>query len=305
MNPQQNRQQPLFNNTQSTHTASVHASASQTATNLLNRYESRVQGAKLNTILQKFASWVNARTPLDLKQQAAAHCIDRLTNSNYFYTDSVSHVSTQQLMALAWLAVHDESARTATLDDAKQQLIEALYEIQRGYNLSEIGVDDHAPADRPICTGGTFNKWCEKLSGVHQDAVMLFITHAGATAKLPIVAREEARRYLDTLTPGSQHYVTLQNQINNETLQPLWDTISTAVANRLFDEFASLYPQGRHSAAFTAFLSQGLYALDPAELTRPTAQLAVTPNPHTLFQVSEHSANTQQSENPLRATNRW
>ena len=297
---QQNRQQPRLNTTQSTHTASVHASASQTATNLFNRYESRIQGAALNTTLQAFSSWVNAYTPKNLKQQAAARCIRRLRYD--LYTDSVSRVSTRQLMALAWLAVHDESARTATLDDAKQQLIEAPYEIQRGYNLSEIGVDDHAPEDHPICTGGTFNKWCEKLSGVHQDAVMLFITHAGAAAKLPIVAREEAQDHLDTLRPGSRDYVTCQEQINQNNLQPLWDMISSTVANRLFNEFGSLYPQGVHSSEFIAFFSQGIYALDNTELTLPAARLAVTPNPHALFQAHEDSPAAQQPENTRDAS---
>ena len=66
-------------------------------------------------------------------------------------------MNTLELLALSWLAVNDNGVRTGSFDDAKNQFIEGLYEIQRGYNLSEAGVDLHG-SDVFICSGGTFNK---------------------------------------------------------------------------------------------------------------------------------------------------
>ncbi len=114
---------------------------------------------------------------------------------NYVYTDPTSGVNTRELLALSWLAVNDDGVRTGSFDDAKNQFIEGLYEIQRGYNLSEAGVDLHG-SDVFICSGGTFNKLLEKLSGVHPDVTIEFITPELAALKLPIIVKEEVVSYL-------------------------------------------------------------------------------------------------------------
>ena len=69
------------------------------------------------------------------KHQAAKGCIGRITAADYSFTDSSSKVSTLELLALSWLAIHDSSKCQASVADAKNLFVEGLYEIQRGYNL--------------------------------------------------------------------------------------------------------------------------------------------------------------------------
>ena len=40
-----------------------------------------------------------------------------------------------------------------------------VYETQRGYNLSEEGIDDEQLEDLPICPAGAMNKLIERFSG--------------------------------------------------------------------------------------------------------------------------------------------
>jgi hypothetical protein len=209
---------------------------------------------------------------------------------NYPYTDRVSNVSINQLMALAWIAIHDKTARIGTFGDAKQQLIEGLYEIQRGGNLSESGVDNNAQ-DSPICTSGTFNKLCEKLAGLHPYVLVIYITKAGMANKLPIVAIEEAQDYLNKLEVGSEEYLALQDNISKEDMQPVWDKIESEVRKRLFDEFGSLFPYGIDSPSFVEIVAQGIDALEIKKLILPTAstQTSVANNRNMLFQASDAS----------------
>jgi hypothetical protein len=292
------QQQPAFNNSQSTHTASVHQSASESATRLLSKYASKLEGSLLNNHLQTLAKWVETHKPADFKQQAAARCIERLEVLNYDYTDSVSHVSTKQLMALAWLAIHDDTKRTGLLSDAKQQLIEGLYEIQRGYNLSQNNQDDNDLTDKPICAAGTFNKLCEKLIGIHEDVSLTYITKAGFTCKIPIVAIEEANKYCNSLQPETEQYIEIQQSIEGD-MQILWQMIVPQVTNRLFEEFGSLYDENKNDEQFLSCVAAGIDALTPEKLSLPntiTSQTSFANNRNTLFQ-SHNEANNQQLPN--------
>jgi hypothetical protein len=63
-------------------------------------------------------------------------------------------------------------------------LINGLYEIQRGYNLNEQGIDNQGN-DRPICIAGTFNKLMETLQvACVEEAQIIYITKETATLKL-------------------------------------------------------------------------------------------------------------------------
>jgi hypothetical protein len=46
---------------------------------------------------------------------------------------------------LAFTAIHDETKRQGTLEDALALFVEGLYEIQRGDNLNEDGIDNESP----------------------------------------------------------------------------------------------------------------------------------------------------------------
>ncbi|MFZ4076403.1 MAG: hypothetical protein ACOYKA_00320, partial [Legionellaceae bacterium] len=176
---------PAFNTTQSTHTASVHTSVSASAIRLRESYGSRIASQQdLNAVIAEMGQWVASISRSSQKGAAAARCFRRITAYHYFFTDPTSQVSTRLLLAFVWRAVHDNAKRTGSLDDAQALLIDGLYEIQRGYNLSEEGEDDELD-DHPICVAGTFNKLMEKLNGIHSDVEVYYITTQGAALKLP------------------------------------------------------------------------------------------------------------------------
>jgi hypothetical protein len=263
-----------FNNGQSTHTTSVHRSVSESATKLRNSYG---RGTNLEAKIKEIKAYVQ-----DLdgspNHQAAKRCITRITARDYFFTDS-SDVSTRQLLALAFTAIHDDDKRIGTLEDAKALFIQALYEIQRGYNLNDVG-HELGGEDRPICPGGTFNKIMEKLNGIHTDVKIYYITTQGANLKFQKLAAERALDYLKTIASpktadGYQQCKTILDQIQQEnSLEPIWDKIKDIVAKEIWEEFHEAYQENPQHKSYTDLINYGgqfLYA--PERLSEIEKQL--------------------------------
>jgi hypothetical protein len=253
-----------------THTASVHASASESARKLMAHYGSSISGPSLDATLLSVSTWLDEQ-PTSPRIDAAKRGFARITRSDYFHTDAVSDVSTKQLLALIWIAIQDDSKRVGTLDDAKRQMISALYESQREYNISEAGVDDGAIVDQPSCNAGTFNKLVEKFHALHPDINLVIINQAGATAKLHALVKEEALAYLNSLrTTGqtaelSRLLDAITATTNEDTVEPLWSSISESVANKLFEEFKTLYHNNRESAEFLGLIATGIFVKLPVD----------------------------------------
>ena len=258
-----NRDAPAINHDQSTHTASVHQSVSISATKLFNLYGQSIEGAFLNNTLQRISIYINALPDNSERNEAAKRCIRRITIPSHSFTDPGSQLTTQQLLALTFLALNDGGNRKGTLADAREQFVEGLYEIQRGYNLSDTGVDRGGP-DKPICESGTFNKLIEKLEGIHPEVKVLHITPANASRKLPIIIREVTIDYLASLSKpqtaeGLHRFAQLIGQINkDECIDVIWDHIKDKIADRLFDEFASIY-EGKTDPKFINLVDAGQY----------------------------------------------
>ncbi|OGT65743.1 MAG: hypothetical protein A3J38_03400 [Gammaproteobacteria bacterium RIFCSPHIGHO2_12_FULL_45_9] len=253
-----------LNDAQSTHTASVHKTTAESATRLLQRYGHLIAGDDLERVITQIQTHIQARRDECHKNQAAKRCIERITAITYDFTEHTCEISTRQLLALTFLAIHDETQRLGTEEDATTQFVEGLYEIQRGYNLSENGIDNHALDDHPICSAGTFNKLIEKLQGIHPDCHIHFITHEMAALKLPIVVRETVRTYLLSLperhpTWDVTEIAPLISALQKEGVSPIWDYIKDPIADRLFDEFGSLYRTGKNSGEFNQFVETSLY----------------------------------------------
>ena len=251
-----------FNDGQSTHTASIHHSVSTSATKLWDRYQAKLPKNKVEEIITTIKKDI-ANLSDTLIDKAAKNCIERITKDNYIFTDSKSKVTLKQLLALFYLAINDDKTRLGSLEDAKKQFIIGLYEIQRGYNLSAGGLDDKQE-DRPICTAGTFNKLMEKLSGVHPDVELLFITKETATLKLPIIIREEVKNYLQKLSKpetkeGFHSFIILLEQLLKEGIEIIWNKIKPKVADRLFDEFKSVYDNNKENPDFLGLVDAGQY----------------------------------------------
>ncbi len=246
-NPAINDPNDEINSRQSTHTASVHQSVSASAAKLIQQYRDKLQ---LDFTIITLKDYILSLDDSP-KHSAAKDCIHNLTEGSYsFFKDQASNVSTKELLGLFWLAIHDENKRTGSLDDGKVLLIDALYEIQRGYNLDEQGRDNGERAI-PICTSGAFNKLMEKLTGVHLDVSVLFITKKLASLKLPVVVKYNLNIYLKT---QSKEYVeALQN--NLEISNELWAAIKDSIKMAMTD----------HRAAFTTeqefdqFIDAGQY----------------------------------------------
>ena len=134
-----------FNPAQSIHTASVHETVTLSAKNLNTLYGANITGIKLDKVIEEMSTWLTGALGDSLETMAAKRCFPRLTTGDFF-TDPGSRVSMKQLLALAWVAIHDEEKRLGTLEDAKVLFINGLYETQRGRNISETGVDNHQPA---------------------------------------------------------------------------------------------------------------------------------------------------------------
>ena len=250
-----------INDRQSTHTASVHRSVSESATRLFERYGAQLDGLNLDTIITTINAWAHA-LPAGSVNDAAKRCFERLSAPHYTYSDVVSDVSTCQLLALSWLAIHDEANRQGSLSDALRQFSEGLYESQRGYNLSEQGVDEGG-VDDPICTAGTFNKLVEKLEGIHLDVIIKHITPKIAGLKLPAVVKEEVNRYLTerttpTTAAGFVSITARLKQIEDEGVSAIWDAIKENVSTSMFDEFGSLYTN-KDNPQFTGLVDAGQY----------------------------------------------
>jgi len=202
--------QPLFNPGQSTHTESVHKSVSTTAIKLGERYPI----PNLSAILAEIEVFIRGLSDDDIKQQAAKRCFERFitpgfsvsddpdTGAQVLYTDPVSGFTILQLLALTFIAIHDDEVRAGTLEDAEKLFVDGLYEIQRGYNIGVGGVDD-GKADRIICIPGTFNKLIEKLAGVHPDAQIHYVTKATIGLKFSSVFQERTLEYLNEIANPS------------------------------------------------------------------------------------------------------
>jgi hypothetical protein len=226
-----------LNYAQSIHAKSVEKSVSESVCKLKARYGGEKNNLKIN--LKRLINWVLALPDNALKNSASKSCIKRIAHKDFVYVHKDSQVSIQDLLAIIWVAIHDSRQRISSLDDAYAILVEALYEIQRGYNLSDTDVDDLKP-DSSICVAGSFNKLCEKLDGIHSDVKIIFITRATATAKLPIIIREEVKLFLEKL-PAAKRAECCALLKSDGTPTPIWSEIKMRVVVRVLDEFASLF----------------------------------------------------------------
>jgi hypothetical protein len=260
---------PRLNAEQSTHTASVHRSVSESAARLMARYGSKILGRQLDIMIREISMWCNAQPDSPLKVKKAKRCLQRLTAPEYCFTDSSSQVSLKQLLALFWIAIHDDTRRTGTLDDAKLQLIEGLYETQREHNISATGMDDGCGDDIPSCPSGTFNKMIEKGQGLHPDMVIDFISMAGFSLKFQRVVMEEAMVYLRSRAYSNLGSLTeaIKADGNANSVGPIWAEIQAVVAERMFEEFGSLFRNDRMNPRFVSDIATGEFlALNPGNL---------------------------------------
>lgn len=225
-----------INSEQSTHHASVHETAIESALVLKQHYEAKLTPA----IEQLIFDWISH------EEHPYLHSIQKtlsilLTNP---FQEQVSGLNLGTLLSLVWLAMHDEQLRVAELSDCKSMLLRGLYDIARGNNMSENFIDNGL-ADQGICSGGAFNKLIECMVSTHPDFKMNFVFNSILSYKLPIITRQCVMDYFQIFLQGQ--YVDfpailgLIIMIQKEGISIIWHDISPQVQEKTVLEFGSLF----------------------------------------------------------------
>jgi hypothetical protein len=229
----------------------------------------------LDSTIHKLCTWLNAQSDSSAKMVSAKRCLKRMTETDYNLVDEISKVSTRQLLALFWIAIHDETYRTGNLADAKSQLIEGLYEIQRDGNLSETGVDNNDAKDLTACPSGSFNKIVEKGCGLHPEMNITFLTLQVFSLKLHRLVSEEAMAYLRKLDNETSRPLieAIKEEGNANSVSPIWDAIWETVAAKMFNEFGTLFENNKAPPRFLEEIAAGEYTRLTTENLKELDQL--------------------------------
>ena len=246
-----------INYAQSTHNEHTHKTVSDSAERLLRRYNGVIDQQGYGLYIAEIKKWAHSEPH---ESGLYTTCLSRILKISYI--DEQSNIALITLLALVWIAIHDDQCRVGTLAGALDLLKEALHEIQRGYNLDPLGMDD-AEADKPICAGGTFNKLMEKFTSIHPDIQVCFMSPATASLKLKHVVQEEVIKYCVNAQNRGLAELVQQNGVSE-----IWDQIRHTVADNMYDEFHALYPHGKSSDQFNQLIEAGI-DMDISHLNLP------------------------------------
>jgi hypothetical protein len=256
----------VINSKQSTHTASIHESASLSAKNLYELYGDKITNGKIDGVISNILEYLRTLVETD-EISAAKRFIEKIINesSYYGYTDPSSNITVRQLLGLIFLASQDTQNLNSgvQVENALQRFVEAMFEIQRGYNLDDNGQDANSNVpDRNICPAGAFNKLVETLSGIHNKGNLVFITKNTALLKLPIIVNNVVLQYLKeqkrTVNPDT--FKELINEIERNGVEPILPNIKTDISDLFFEEFKSLCEdQGQQNHFFLDSIENIIY----------------------------------------------
>ena len=274
---------------QSTHQASIHKSASESAKWLAEQYQSKLISVHLMT--QQFTNYVAqetkkhaSETQQDKKYQdklvIAQQGFNRVTQISL--PDSSSGITPKILLQLVWMFIHDTKIITNP-NDVLPRLINSLYDIQRNAN-------DHAQRDDLICPDGVFHKLIESVSGYHAHCKLEVITLTTATLKLPCVVREETLEHLKTLDVQQRHTILKQIRDDDMSVKSISPCIISSVETTMWREFQSVFIRNHRTEAqsllefqtfvaagaeYTTLTSEQLTELETGMLTQATPAIAL------------------------------
>lgn len=245
-----------INQAQNTHTASIHRSVSNSATKLKNNNPD----INIDQAYEDLSAWVselpiensaieNGYANEDFKNKTAKEWIQNPSHLNYI--DLTSQVSVKGFLALAWVAIHDGAQKESgtPLQNAKESLRDALYEIKRGYNFNDAqNPIDNGEESRNICAGGTFNKISEKLVSVVKDISSHFITQETFVMSLHASIRQE-------VTALIQNDIEAEQRLNDYAIgggdvdltdidltltEDVWSKIKDSIKSTIDEKFQSV-----------------------------------------------------------------
>lgn len=240
----------VYEDKQTTHTKSIHDSATNSAIKLAESYEDKLSSEEeidniITSLIKNIDMWQQANKVVSQKYHGnVINCLPKakvffekniikdgkpvsLFDGYAKYIDQKSKISFKKLLALAYVAIQDESKNIATFDDSFALLIEGIYEIMNIYNLS------NPNANRSSCTSGAFNKILEKLTGVHNDVQLVFVTPETVTEKILIVYKN---KLVEIASKASN-----QDAIKNHDEDYILQLFNKEVAEELKNEIKSSY----------------------------------------------------------------
>ncbi|TNF65702.1 MAG: hypothetical protein EP298_11215 [Gammaproteobacteria bacterium] len=254
--------EPELNHNQSTHTASVHKSASESALRLQEHYQDKLSNTSIAAICSQLLTLEESET-----RQAAFRCLNYFEKNKFYASaiDPLSGIGLRELLKLSFLSIYDDSRRVATKESVLEAFADGLYEIMRGGNLNnDKGVDDKKEDD-PICFGGAFNKIIEKQVSLHEDYEQVYLNRASASLYLPTLVKNELKKYLlnqlDMLKQNNQSTVALGSEVAfmlSESIinDRIWSEIRQVVSSQFFDRYGCLF-DGNQNDDFNLFIDSG------------------------------------------------
>ena len=245
-----------FNNSQSTHTASVHRSVSESAKRLKFTYGADIE---LSKIINEMHEYFEGLERDDFKHAAAYRAFSKIISGDYAYFDETSNTTLLDLLILTWHAIGDDSKRIGDKTDVQQLWLQGLYEIQRDFD----NFDRPSDPDNRICGSGGFNKMIQSLVGGHELVELQYLTMISLSYKLKASVQHLMLNYLkyfsNPLTLESFFYfnkMIIDIEING--LESYWPFIKKHLEIELFKEFASLF-ESQHCVQFKAIIDSGEY----------------------------------------------
>ncbi len=167
--------------------------------------------------------------------------------------DFASQITTLQLVALVWTAIHDDDLMNGKRAAVLDRLAQCLSEIPKDASCQSF-----------ICPPGIFNKLMESLDKQHPDVEIIYINHDSIVLKFEIIVNEElCLYYLDELehspTPETASEILKKLKDLDSLLScDVIDNIQKQVDTRMWDEFSSYYIT-RNDARYTGLLSSIKY----------------------------------------------
>lgn len=270
-----------LNDRQSTHTASVHNSASKSAIRLQAFYRSKATA--FDTVLDiSIAQRVRNYDKSLVGQRTDEQILDSLNSAisklaRSVHIDATSGVSSELLLQYCWAAVHDSTQwrEGVTKETAEACFYAALYEVDREYALSASGVDSGQSGSHQACPGGAFNKMIEGMAKIHKLCEVNFITPATAALQLPCVVRQVLKAHL------AENADALE-LVKNEGLSAVWSALQPRVLEEMQGNFSAIYPSasGHVNPNLLALVEAGEYtdvSQDLQILEQQAQQYSATP----------------------------
>lgn len=259
-------------NPQSTHKASIHQSATESAQWLAAKYQpERIPVQQMTQAFKSYIAQESTKHASETQQDkqyreklvVAEQGFDRVIEISSPYLPS--RITHQTLLQLIWMFIHDHQIVTNP-NDALPRLINSLYDIQRN-------AKDNAQIDDPICVAGVFHKLIESVSGYDDHCKLVVITPEMATVKLPCMVREEALKYLKSLPDKERRKAAQKIEKEDSVLGSILEkrtngdnrSVKQIVADRMWNEFGSIFNSTPHAAtpsssrpqSFTDFIEAG------------------------------------------------